>query len=46
MSEIVAATLVSQLSAQGSELAHVEDSVKAVLRLATDQSINGRHSHA
>jgi len=42
MSEKVVETLGSQLKSVGAEFAEVEDSVKAVMRVATDKSINGR----
>ncbi|KIX03816.1 uncharacterized protein Z518_07369 [Rhinocladiella mackenziei CBS 650.93] len=41
MSDAVMNTLTTQLKEQGSGFALVEDSVKAVMRIATDDSING-----
>lgn len=41
MSKLVIERLTTQLEAQGSGFALVEDSVKAVMRISTDRSING-----
>jgi hypothetical protein len=45
MSPAVKETVTRQLKAQGSEWAHIEDAVKAVARIATDNSINGWYPH-
>lgn len=41
MSKLVIERLTSQLEAQGSGFALVEDSVKAVMWISTNRSING-----
>lgn len=41
MSKPVIERLTDQLQAQGSGFALVEDSVKAVMRISTDKTING-----
>ena len=46
MTDEVAEVLQTQLKTQGSELAHVEDSAKCVLRIAADRSINGKSVRA
>ena len=42
MSDAVGKRLASQLAANGSAFAEIEDSVKAVMRVAADQSVNGK----
>lgn len=41
MSEAVVQTIKKQLEVRGQEFANIEDAVKAVMRVAADQTING-----
>lgn len=41
MSEAAVQAIKKQLEARGQEFAHIEDAVKAVMRVAADQTING-----
>lgn len=41
MSEAAIRTVKKQLELRGQEFAHIEDAVKAVMRVAVDQSIHG-----
>jgi hypothetical protein len=41
MSEAAIRTIKKQLESRGQEFAHIEDAVKAVMRVAADQTIHG-----